>query len=570
MKRIVKTLEQAIKKILRYYHLNLFGVIGGGLGFMASLLPSLVPRPALFMGLLAGVGFMVGYGFGVLVQKICYWLIDRKIPEQYGRRTTVLVYCLVTITMMIFVVLANIWQDEIRQLVGEVPRSGSGVAIIMTGFILTTTVMLVLSRGTRRLFLSSVRRAKRTKRLPRRIAVLVGSLIALGLLLLVVDGIFLNSLKQVANNYYRVLNEKTDDGVVRPNSELRSGGLNSLVDWQTLGRHGRSFVGQGPDAKDISQFTNREAKEPIRVFVSPAQAETPRARAELAVQELERTGAFDRKVLVVITSTGSGWVEPAGAAAVEYLHDGDTAQVALQYSFLPSWLALLTEGEEAINSGRALFEVVSERINQIPEAKRPKLIVNGLSLGAYGSQSAFTSASDFVLRTDGALYFGNPGFSQPWQYFTENRDPGSPQIRPVYNGGEVVRFANNRQELLTVADNWGATRVLYVQYASDAITWWNPDLIWRQPDWISEPRGVDVSDNVRWFPIITFVQITFDQALGNHFLGGHGHNYAPDVVHSWSAVTPVENWSADQLNRLQDLMNYQYTAVRPGNAEHRI
>lgn len=564
MKKFVLRLRQIGKKIARFYHLNLFGVVGGGLGFASALLPSLVPRPALFMGLLAGIGFMVGYGLGVLVQKVCYWMLDRRIPRQYSHRSTMIVVWLLGLLMIVFGGLANIWQDEIRELVGEVPRSGSGFLLMAVGFMITTTLLLTISRGIKRLFLISVSQTKKVKRLPKRAAAVIGSLIALVLLLLIVDGIFLSTVRQLANGYFRELNEKTDDGAVRPSSSLRSGSTGSLVDWQTLGRHGRSFVGQGPSAQEIADFTGSDAMEPIRIFVSPAQAENLQDRADLAVKELERTGAFDREYLIVSTPTGSGWVEPAAAAAVEYLHDGNTAQVAMQYSFLPSWMALLAERQSATDSGRALFEAVSAKVRSLPQDNRPKLILNGLSLGAYGSQSAFTSDSDFALRVDGALYFGNPGFSQPWGYFTKNRDPGSLQINPVYRGGEVVRFANNRQELMTIGDNWSGTRVLYTQYASDAITWWSPDLIWRKPDWIKEPRGSDVSDNVRWFPVITFMQITFDQALGNHFTGGHGHNYAPDVVQSWSAVTPV-NWSQNKLDQLQDLMNYQYTTVNPGN-----
>ena len=34
------------------------------------------------------------------------------------------------------------------------------------------------------------------------------------------------------------------------------------------------------------------------------------ARAALAVKELERTGAFSRKVLAVMGATGTGWIEP--------------------------------------------------------------------------------------------------------------------------------------------------------------------------------------------------------------------------------------------------------------------
>ena len=564
MKKFVLRLRQIGKKIARFYHLNLFGVVGGGLGFASALLPSLVPRPALFMGLLAGIGFMVGYGFGILAQKVYYWMLDKKIPSEYNHRTTMIVVWLLGLLMIVFGVLANIWQDEIRELVGEVPRSSSGFLLMAIGFMITTTLLLAISRGVKSLFEVSVRQTKKIKQLPRRVSAIVGSLVAVVLLLLIVDGVFLSTVRQLANNYFRELNEQTDDGAVRPVSPLRSGSPDSLVDWNTLGRHGRSFVGQGPSTQDIAEFTGKEAMEPIRIFVSPAQAENLRDRAALAVKELERTGAFDREYLIVSTPTGSGWVEPAAAAAVEYLHDGNTAQVAMQYSFLPSWMALLAERQSATDSGRALFEAVSAKVRSLPQDNRPKLILNGLSLGAYGSQSAFTSDSDFALRVDGALYFGNPGFSQPWGYFTKNRDPGSLQINPVYRGGEVVRFANNRQELMTIGDNWSGTRVLYTQYASDAITWWSPDLIWRKPDWIKEPRGSDVSDNVRWFPVITFMQITFDQALGNHFTGGHGHNYAPDVVQSWSAVTPV-NWSQDKLDQLQDLMNYQYTTVNPGN-----
>lgn len=564
MKKFVLRLRQIGKKIARFYHLNLFGVVGGGLGFASALLPSLVPRPALFMGLLAGIGFMVGYGFGILAQKVYYWMLDKKIPSEYNHRTTMIVVWLLGLLMIVFGVLANIWQDEIRELVGEVPRSSSGFLLMAIGFMITTTLLLAISRGVKSLFAVSVRQTKKIKRLPRRVSAIVGSLVAVVLLLLIVDGVFLSTVRQLANNYFRELNEQTDDGAVRPVSPLRSGSPDSLVDWNTLGRHGRSFVGQGPSTQDIAEFTGKEAMEPIRIFVSPAQAENLRDRAALAVKELERTGAFDREYLIVSTPTGSGWVEPAAAAAVEYLHDGNTAQVAMQYSFLPSWMALLAERQSATDSGRALFEAVSAKVRSLPQDNRPKLILNGLSLGAYGSQSAFNSDSDFALRVDGALYFGNPGFSQPWGYFTKNRDPGSLQINPVYRGGEVVRFANNRQELMTIGDNWSGTRVLYTQYASDAITWWSPDLIWRKPDWIKEPRGSDVSDNVRWFPVITFMQITFDQALGNHFTGGHGHNYAPDVVQSWSAVTPV-NWSQDKLDQLQDLMNYQYTTVNPGN-----
>ena len=43
--------------------------------------------------------------------------------------------------------------------------------------------------------------------------------------------------------------------------------------------------------------------------------------------ELERTGGLERKVVAVATTTGTGWINEAEAAALEYMYNGDTAIV---------------------------------------------------------------------------------------------------------------------------------------------------------------------------------------------------------------------------------------------------
>ena len=89
--------------------------------------------------------------------------------------------------------------------------------------------------------------------------------------------------------------------------------------WDELGRAGREFIASGPTAKEISAFTGRPALEPIRVYVGLRTADTPLARARLALEELRRTGGFNRSTLIVITPTGTGWIDPAGMDSVEYL-----------------------------------------------------------------------------------------------------------------------------------------------------------------------------------------------------------------------------------------------------------
>ncbi len=566
--RFTRRLKSIYSWLSDKYALNVFGVVGGTVGYVLALLPSLIPRPGLFMGILGGICFMIGYGLGLLAQKTYYWLVDKRIPKGYDKKVTKIIGICAVIFIIGFAIVADNWQDEIRVLVGVEQSPTRGTFLILGGFILAATLFLVISRGVSKLYRIVLAYTKRWQILPKRVAMLTGWILATILVFTIIDGIFIGSLKSVADNHFRMVNERTGDRSSRPTSSLRSGSDESLVSWETLGRNGRDFVGSGPTADSISEFTGREAKEPIRAYVGAHQAETPRARADLAVRELERMGAFNRKYLIVNTTTGSGWVEPAAAAAVEYLHDGDIAQVALQYSYLPSWMALLVSREDATDSGRAIFEAVFEKVQDLPEDKRPKIIASGLSLGSYGSQGAFSSASDFAMRTDGALYFGTPGFSQPWREFTENRDKGSTQIKPVYRKGETVRFANNHQDLIDVTKDWIGPRVLYLQYPSDAIVWWTTDLIWNKPDWIDEPRGHDVSERTRWFPVITFLQVLVDQMFGNHFTGGHGHNYAPDVVYSWAAVTPVDDWSSEKLDDLQQLMNKRYSSVEPSSSNN--
>ncbi len=164
-------------------------------------------------------------------------------------------------------------------------------------------------------------------------------------------------------------------------------------------------------------------------------------RADLAVAELERTGAFDRDVLAVVTVTGTGWIDPDAAEALEVLHGGNTAMVAIQYSFLPSWIATLLADDASTEAGAVLFDTVYETWAQLPEDDRPELIIYGLSLGSYGAEAAFAgstadnSIANLTARADGALLGGPTNDNEVWGQITAARDDGSPVWRPVYDGG---------------------------------------------------------------------------------------------------------------------------------------
>ncbi|EUA51684.1 hypothetical protein I552_2630 [Mycobacterium xenopi 3993] len=132
----------------------------------------------------------------------------------------------------------------------------------------------------------------------------------------------------------------------------KSGSPASLAPWDTLGFQGRNFVATGPHAAELTRLNGRPAKEPIRVYAGLQTAADDRARAQIIVDELERTHAFDRKLLVIIPTTGTGWIDPVAARSLEMMYNGDTAMAGLQYSYLPSWISFLADRQKSMDSGR--------------------------------------------------------------------------------------------------------------------------------------------------------------------------------------------------------------------------
>lgn len=528
------------------------GMLGALLGLAAAMTPSLLPRPTLYLGVIAGAGAAVGYGVGVLVS----WIIRKTgmpLPPQRVRRAAWRVLAVLGPVLAVVVVIVGVdWQNEVRTLIGE-QREGSSPVLVGAIALVVGLALLALGRALRRLSRRIARLLGRW--VPAPAASLVGVVLVTLLVYWLAAGVLFRVVVDVADSAYAGTNAGTDEGVERVTLPERSGSPDSVVSWDSLGRPGRTFVAGGPTPEEIAQVTGEDAQEPVRVYAGLDSADDAKARAELVIRELERTGAFDRSVLVVAGATGTGWTEPQQMAALEYLWGGDTAIATMQYSYLPSWISFLVDADRASEAGRELFDAVYARWSELPEDDRPLLVSYGLSLGSFAAQSAFGSLGDLTTRVDGALYVGTPNFTPLWQTITDRRDPGSPEWQPVIDGGATVRFGGDAADLAEPAGAWDAPRVAYLQHASDPVVWWSWDLLTRQPDWLSEPRGPDVSDRVQWFPVITFLQVTVDQFFGVSVPDGHGHNYASQIVGAWSDVTQPPGWTDTELADLQDLID---------------
>lgn len=371
----------------------------------------------------------------------------------------------------------------------------------------------------------------------------------------VASGLFGAAFMRVADSYYSSRDTSIPEGYEQPTSPLRSGSPESLSEWDEVGYQGRKIVAGGPTVQELTDFSKTEATQPIRVYVGLKSGETAEDRAELAVQELKRTGAFERPVLILAGTTGSGWLAEQSLSSVEYMYNGNTALVAQQYSYLPSWISYLTDKSKATEASQALYDAVFAEWSVLPRETRPKLYAYGLSLGSFGGQTPYSGVNDLRLSIDGAFFEGTPNFTTLWRNVTDNRDEGSPEWQPTYRNGETVRYASKNSEITANQTNWTYPRILYMQHGSDPVVWFDFNLITNKPDWLKETRAPDVSPATRWYPVVSFVQLGIDQATSAGVPYGHGHQYGKAVVDSWAAVTNPPNWSQAKSDELQTVIN---------------
>src|SRR5215467_5481599 len=539
-------------KSRKLLHATLPGCWGALILACLSFAPSLLPRGGLLQGVVTGITAAIGYGLGVWAASIWRAFADRG-PRRPRRWAWTAFSVSAGVLLAVSFGLGQYWQYDIRKLMGvtkyNIPLVIASPAIAVAAFCL----IVAIGRGLRGLYRWVAGRLGRW--MGPRAARGVGWALVVGLTYLVVSGLLLQGFVNVANSAYSLKNSTTAPGVHQPATSLRSGGPGSLIRWDSLGYQGRSFAGAGPSAADIETVTHHPATEPIRTYAGLKSAGSLQAQASLAVKDLERAGGFSRKNLLVVTTTGSGWVVPALVDSFDYLSNGDCATVAIQYSYLPSWISYLVDKSKALAAGRALFDAVYGVWAKLPADHRPRLFVAGESLGSFGGEAAFTGENDMANLTSGVLFAGPPNFNALFREFSDHRDPGRPEVQPVYQGGRTGRFENDRiTSNPPQGQHWEGPRVLYLMHPSDPVVWWGPDLIFGEPDWTGQPPGRDVLSAMFWVPLITFWLVSADLPFAASVPPGHGHVYTAEFVDGWNAVLRPAGITPAELATLRGIM----------------
>ncbi len=517
--------------------------------FAISLTPSLLPRPIIIQGLLSGISLALGYGVGVLGVWLWRQLQLPSLPAIWQRRAGFGLALLSALIVASFLWKSSGWQNNVRDLMGMEPSAATSPLSLIVTAAVVAGLLLLLSR----FFLRLVRKCSAFLRrfLPPRPANILGLALTFLLFWTIIDGLLVRSLLRAADRSFQQLDALIEADQDPPPQFSGDGQSSPLLSWQDLGRQGRLFVSSATTSDELSYFFGSPTPAPIRVYVGLNSAPTIEARADLALSELIRTDAFERSLLVIATPTGTGWIDPGAASTVEYLHRGDIATVAVQYSYLNSPLALLTQADYGAEMARALFATIYGHWRSLPRESRPRLFLHGLSLGSFHSDLSFSLFDIIDDPFDGALWSGPPFRNETWNMATARRNPDSPAWLPTFRDGTVVRFAN-QDGIPQHNSSWGNFRLVFLQHASDPITFFSPAMTWSEPAWMKHPRGPDVTSDLRWFPVVTSLQVIADMIVGTA-PPGFGHEFAPlDYLLAWKTLTEPPDLTPDQWQRLQE------------------
>lgn len=343
---------------------------------------------------------------------------------------------------------------------------------------------------------------------------------------------------------------------IPPSSPYVSGGPNSVSPFAELGLQGRRFVTEVVPPEVIDETLGEKgAQHPVRVYVGvESEPLYATGRSELALEEMERLGAFDKKYLLLVSPTGTGWVDHTVVETAEILSRGDVASVCIQYGKAPSFLEV-----QGVSLGRAQFRQllwgVRQRLMAVPEGERPRVLVFGESLGAW-------SGSDVIMHQgiagfdhygiENALWFGLPGLAR-WSR-TGMRE-GRNALTPQGTVGAFDRF--EQYEKLSNSEK-DALRAVIVDHDNDPISQMSLRLAVKRPIWLNgEPRR-NVPEGMRWQPIITFIQVLVDAMNAMVTVPGEyksfGHDYRGDTLDFVAAAYDLPEVGDDQRKAIHETL----------------
>ena len=175
---------------------------------------------------------------------------------------------------------------------------------------------------------------------------------------------------------------------------------------------------------------------------------------------------------------------------------GDSAIVAIQYSYLPSWISYLVDQKRGPRGrSRPVRRRVRATGSTLPQTTGPGCSSSARASARSAARRRSAARSTCATAPAAPLLTGPPNFNTLYREFTDDRDPGTTEVAADLPGRPDRPDRRHDRDAGQPADGRRGTapRILYVQHPSDPIVWWSPHLILTEPDWLASRAATTCS-----------------------------------------------------------------------------
>lgn len=127
-----------------------------------------------------------------------------------------------------------------------------------------------------------------------------------------------------------------------------------------------------------------------------------------------------------------------------------------------------------------------------------------------------------------------------------------PWVLPTIGDGSLVRYASHTADASEAPAAWGNMRIVFLQYSSDPVVFYDPASLWRAPPWMLDPPAEDMSEYFIFTLVVTQFQVALDLMLSFDAPPGYGHAYySQDYIEPWVQVTAPDGWTVADTELLK-------------------
>ena len=231
--------------------------------------------------------------------------------------------------------------------------------------------------------------------------------------------------------------------------------------------------------------------------------------------ELDRTGALDRSLLVLVSPTGTGYVNYVAVAALQYLALGDVATVTMQYSRRPV-TAVPRHGARGPGA-----EPAAVAADPPAAARPPRIAVPGWCCSARASAPTRARTCSCTGARSASTRWASTGRCGSGRRTAASGCARSPAATGWTSTGRPSPSSTTTRSSPPWPRQRGSRpRFVLLSHDNDGVTKFGPDLLWYPPDWLGpsrprpepvaggSPRGIPPA--MRWRPVTTFFQSLVD------------------------------------------------------------